>query len=417
MSTTTHTPATDDVVIVAARRTPQGKLLGAFASLTAVDLATTAAVATIEDATAAATAAGNTFTPGDIDYVVLGQVLLAGAGQNPARQVAVKAGIPLSVPAEIVNKVCLSGLDAIIHGTRMIRAGDARIVLAGGMESMTGAPHIVAGARAGRGYGDLKLVDAINRDGLYDAQTGDTMGAQTDNGNGPRGITREEQDALAAASHQRAATAAEAGIFTAEIAPVTVPQRRGEPITVTADEGIRPETTVETLARLRPAFIPDGTITAASSSQISDGAAIVLLTTREEAEARGFKILATIVSYGQTAGPDTAELHSQPSIALKAALAKAGLEVEDLSMIEINEAFAAVVIQTARDLGVDPAKINEHGGGISLGHPVGASGARLVVHAAHDLNRRKAESAGETLYAGAALCGGGGQGDAIVLAV
>ena len=395
-----HSP--DDVVILGARRTPQGKLLGSLASFTAVDLGSLAAKAAIDDAG---------IDPQEINYVLMGQVLLAGAGQNPARQVSLNAGVPLSVPAEIVNKVCLSGLDAIIHATRMIRAGDADVVLAGGMESMTNAPHIVQGARKGKGYGDLALVDAINRDGLHDAVTGCTMGEETDRGNEERGITRVAQDAIAAQSHQRAAEATENGYFDAELVEVEIPQRKGDPIVMKADEGIRPGTSEESLAKLRPAFIKDGTITAASSSQISDGAAAVVVARRSWAEEKGLTPIATIRSYGQTAGPDTRLLHSQPAHALTAALKKAKLTADELDLVEINEAFSAVVLQSTKELGVDADKVNVNGGGIAIGHPVGASGARLVVHMCHELKRRGGG------LAGVSLCGGGGQGDAMVVEV
>ena len=393
-------PRPDDVVIVGAKRTPQGRLLGSLASQTSVDLGAAAVSSALKD---------SGVSNGDVGYVVMGQVLLAGAGQNPARQVAVKSGIPLDVQAEIVNKVCLSGLDAIIHATRMIRVGDASIVVAGGMESMTNAPHIAAGVRQGKTYGDLRLVDAINRDGLHDAVSGKTMGEETDRGNQDRGITREEQDHIAALSHQRAEKARDEGLFDDEIVPIEIPQRKGDPVVVRADEGIRPGTTEEGLSRLRPAFLEGGTITAASSSQISDGAAAVVLTTREEAEKRGLRVLAVVGQYGQTAGPDTTQLHSQPSSALKSALDRSGWSIDDLDVIEINEAFAAVVAQSIKDLGVDMDRVNVNGGGIALGHPVGASGARLVVHMAHELERRGGGRAGVS------LCGGGGQGDALTL--
>ena len=390
----------DDVVIVAARRTPQGKLLGSLASKTSVDLGAAVVSSALADSGVPSS---------DIDYVVLGQVIVAGAGQNPARQVAVRSGIPLDVPAEIINKVCLSGLDAIIHATRMIRVGDASIVIAGGMESMTHAPHIAAGVRQGKSYGDLRLVDAINRDGLHDAVSGKTMGEETDRGNVERGITREEQDHIAALSHQRAEKARDEGLFKGEIVPIEGPQRKGDPIVVSTDEGIRTGVSAEGLASLRPVFVKDGTVTAASSSQISDGAAAVVVMTRENAERRGLRILATIGEYGQTAGPDTSLLHSQPSRALKAALDRSGWAIDDLDLIEINEAFAAVVAQSVKDLGVGLERVNVHGGGIALGHPVGASGARLVVHMAHELSRRGGGRAGVS------LCGGGGQGDALTL--
>jgi acetyl-CoA C-acetyltransferase len=390
----------DDVVVVAAARTPLGRLRGALAPLGAVELGAVAARAALERSGLGADA---------VDAVVVGQVLQAGAGQNPARQTAVGAGVGWDVPAVTVNKVCLSGLTAVIDGTRLIRSGEAEVVLVGGQESMTNAPHLLPGARAGFPYGDATLVDAVARDGLTDAFDRQSMGLSTEQTNtGDVLVSREEQDAVAAASHQRAAAAWKDGLFDAEIAPVSVPQRRGEPVEVRQDEGVRPDTTVEGLARLRPAFAPDGTITAGNASQISDGAAALVLTTRARAESAGSPVLATVRTWGQVAGPDTS-LHSQPARAIRQALDRAGWDVQDLDVVEINEAFATVVAVSTRVLGVDPELVNVHGGGIALGHPIGASGARLAVHAAHELSRRGGGRAA------VGLCGGGGQGEALLL--
>ncbi|NOW00974.1 acetyl-CoA C-acetyltransferase [Isoptericola chiayiensis] len=403
--TSTTDPRGDDVVVVSAARTPQGRLGGSLASLTAVELGAVAARAALEQAGALAA---------DVDTVVLGQVLQAGAGQNPARQTAVAAGVGMNVPAVTVNKVCLSGLTAVVDGARLLRTGEASVVLVGGQESMTNAPHLLPGARAGFRYGDATLLDAVSRDGLSDAFDGQAMGLSTEEHNtGSVHVTRTEQDEVAAASHQRAARAAKDGVLTAELAPVEVPQRRGEPVVVSSDEGVRPDTTAESLARLRPAFSREGTITAGNASQISDGAAALVLTTRSRAETAGVPVLATVRSAGQVAGPDTS-LHSQPANAIAAALRREGWSAEDLDHVEINEAFAVVSAVSTRVLGLSPDVVNPHGGGISLGHPIGASGARLAVHAAHELARRRAD--GETgVRAAVALCGGGGQGEALLL--
>ncbi|MDN6478147.1 acetyl-CoA C-acetyltransferase, partial [Corynebacterium variabile] len=369
-------PTPEDIVIIGAARTAQGKMLGALASKTAVDLGATAIRTALERAGVAAETVG---------HVVMGQVVQAGAGQNPAKQAAVAAGVPVSTPADTVNKVCLSGLDAVIHGSRLLRLGDADVVVAGGQESMTNAPHLAAGVRAGAKFGSLALQDSLERDGLTDAVHGTAMGVETEEGNTTRGITRAEQDRVAARSHQRVEAAIADGTFAEEIAPVEVTTRKGTVI-VDTDEGVRPGTTEESLAGLRPAFATDGTITAASASQISDGAAAVVLTTRAYAEANDLEVLAALGAYGQTAGPDTF-LHSQPAQAVAAALGKAGWEASDLDFLEINEAFAAVVVQSLRDLDYPLERTNIHGGGIALGHPIGCSGARLVVAAAHELNR------------------------------
>jgi acetyl-CoA C-acetyltransferase len=392
------TPTPEDIVIVGAARTAQGRMLGALASKTAVDLGATAISTALERAGVAAETVG---------HVVMGQVVQAGAGQNPAKQAAVAAGVPVSTPAETVNKVCLSGLDAVISASRLLRLGDAEVVVAGGQESMTNAPHLAAGVRAGAKFGSLVLQDSLERDGLTDAVHGTAMGVETEEGNSTRGITRAEQDRVAALSHQRAEAAIAEGTFAEEIAPVEVRTRKGTVI-VDTDEGVRPGTTEESLAGLRPAFAAEGTITAASASQISDGAAAVVLTTRAYAEVNGLEVLAALGAYGQTAGPDTF-LHSQPAQAVAAALGKAGWGVSDLDFLEINEAFGAVVVQSLRDLDYPLERTNIHGGGIALGHPIGCSGARLVVTAALELNRRGGGRAAVS------LCGGGGQGDALIL--
>ncbi len=386
-------------VIVGAARTPIGKLLGGLAGLAATDLGGIAIKAALERATA---------TPDDVDYVIMGQVLQAGAGQIPARQAAVKAGVPMTVPALTINKVCLSGLDAIALADQLIRAGEFETVVAGGMESMTNAPHLLPNARKGFKYGSAALLDAMAYDGLTDPFEHIAMGDSTERYNKKLGITREDQDAFAARSHQRAAAARKDGFFDAEIVPVPVPQRRGEPVLISDDEGIRPDTTVESLAKLKPVFAADGTITAGSSSQISDGAAAVLVTSRANAERRGWPILADIGAHGVVAGPDNS-LHSQPSRAIAKALQREGLSASDLDLVEINEAFAAVAIQSMRELDLNDNVVNVNGGAIALGHPIGMSGARLAVHLVYELRRR----GGGVGVAG--LCGGGGQGDALVI--
>jgi acetyl-CoA C-acetyltransferase len=348
--------------------------------------------------------------PDQVQYVIMGQVLTAGAGQIPARQAAVGAGIPMSVPALTVNKVCLSGLDAIALADQLIRAGEFDIVVAGGMESMTNAPHLLIGQRQGYKYGDVVLKDHMALDGLTDAYDNVSMGESTDRHSRRYGITREEQDAFGAASHRKAATAQKNGVFAEEIVPIEVPQRRGDPIVISEDEGIRPDTTPQTLAKLRPAFGAEGTITAGTSSPISDGAAAVVVMSRAKAEELGLPWLAEIGAHGNVAGPDNS-LHAQPANAIAHALRKAGLTTDALDLIEINEAFAAVGIQSTRELGVSPDIVNVNGGAIALGHPIGMSGARLVLTLALELRRR-----GGGLGA-AALCGGGGQGDALLVRV
>jgi acetyl-CoA C-acetyltransferase len=388
-------------VIVAGARTPMGRLLGSLRSFSGVDLGGFAIKAALERAG---------ITGDQVQYVIMGQVLTAGAGQIPARQAAVKAGIPMSVPALTVNKVCLSGLDAIALADQLIRAGEFDIVVAGGQESMTNAPHLLPKSREGHKYGAIQMLDAMAHDGLTDSFEGIAMGESTEAHNTRLGIERAPQDAFGALSQQRAAAAQKNGIFDAEITPVTIPQRKGDPIVFAQDEGIRPETTAEGLAKLRPAFGKNGTITAGTSSQISDGAAAVVVMSRARAEELGLPWIAEIGAHGNVAGPDNS-LQSQPSNAINHALGKAGLTVDDLDLIEINEAFAAVAVQSMKDLGVGTEKVNVNGGAIALGHPIGMSGARLVLHLALELGRR----GGGTGVA--ALCGGGGQGDALILHV
>ena len=390
-----------DAVIVGGARTPIGRLLGSLSSLTGAQLGGVAIKAALERAG----------LPADrVEYVIMGQVLQAGEGQIPARQAAVVAGIPMTVPALSVNKVCLSGLDAIALAAQLIRAGEFDVVVAGGMESMSRAPHLLPGSRLGVKYGDAALVDSMALDGLTDAFDQVSMGESTERHNARLGITRQEQDAFAARSHPRAAEAAKDGLLAEAIVPVAIPQRRGEPVLVDSDEGVRPETTVESLAALKPAFAAGGTITAGSASQISDGACAVVLMSAEAAAAAGATVLAEVGAHGVVAGPDNS-LHSQPSRAIQRALGKAGLTVRDLTLIEINEAFAAVALQSIRDLGVRPDNVNVNGGAIAIGHPLGASGARIALHLVYELRRR-----GGGLGA-AALCGGGGQGDALLFRV
>lgn len=393
-------PSPNDVVILAGARTPQGKMLGQLASLDSVALGAHAIKHAVER---------SGVSPEQVERVVLGQVILAGAGQNPARQAAIKAGLPWNVTAEIVNKVCLSGLDAVIHAARMIRLGEANVVVAGGQESMTNAPHVARGVRQGKAYGALALEDTLERDGLVDSFDACSMGTLTEGPLAKLNISREDQDEVAALSHQRAAAAQESGIFAAEIAPIEIPQRKGDPIIVDTDQGIRPESTVESLGKLRPAFVREGgSITAGNSSPISDGAAAMVLTSRAWAEEHGLEYLAVVGQAGQTAGPDNS-LHAQPADSLKEALRRADWEVSELDFIEINEAFGAVAVQSLRDLDYPLENTNIHGGAIALGHPIGCSGARLTLTAAMELARRGSGRAGVS------LCGGGGQGDALLL--
>lgn len=388
-----------DVVIIGAARTPFARLNGALASQPATTLGGHAIAAALAQAP---------ITGEDVDAVFLGQVLQAGAGQNPARQAALGGGVGPRAHASAINKVCLSGLSAVIDAARLIRTGEAQVVVAGGMESMSQAPHLLPGSRAGWPYGDRTAVDHLAYDGLTDATDQVSMGALTEHGSaGLAGtdLSRSAQDAWASASHQRAAAATDTGRFAAEIAPVTVPSRRSE-TEVSSDEGIRPGTTADTLAALRPAFADDGAITAGNASQLTDGAAALVLTTRARAEADGADVLVTVRACGQVAGPDNS-LHTQPSHAIAQALGRAGWAAGDLAQVEINEAFAAVVLASITDLAVPPELVNPNGGAIALGHPIGASGARLVVHLAHALQSGQRGAAG--------LCGGGGQGEALLL--
>jgi acetyl-CoA C-acetyltransferase len=388
-------------VIVGGARTPVGRLLGSLASKSASELGGIAIAGALDRAGVG---------PDQVQYVIMGQVLQAGAGQITARQAAVAAGISMSVPALTVNKVCLSGLDAIALASQLVRLGEYDVIVAGGMESMTRAPHLLPNSRAGYKYGPVELQDSMALDGLTDAFDHLSMGESTDNSGRKLGIARAEQDEFAAASHQRAAAATKNGLFAAEIVSVNLPQRGGETLTVTEDEGIRPGTTAEALAKLKPAFSKDGTITAGTASQISDGAAAVVVMSAEAARQAGATVLAEIGAHGNVAGPDNS-LQSQPSNAIKQALAKAGLSVTDLDLIEINEAFAQVAIQSMRELGVSHDIVNVNGGAIAIGHPIGASGARIALHLCHELRRR-----GGGLGA-AGLCGGGGQGAALLLRV
>ena len=388
-------------VIVAGARTPMGRLLGSLKSFSGADLGGFAIKAALDRAGIG----------GDqVQYVIMGQVLQAGAGQIPARQAAVKAGIPMNVPALTINKVCLSGLDAIALADQLIRAGEFDVVVAGGQESMTNAPHLLPKSREGFKYGAIEMLDAMAYDGLTDAFENIAMGESTEKHNTRLGILRPEQDEIAAQSHQRAAAAQKNGLFEAEITPVEIPQRKGEPVVFSQDEGIRGETTAESLGKLRPAFTKDGTITAGSASQISDGAAAVVVMSKAKAQELGLEWLAEIGAHGNVAGPDNS-LQSQPSNAILHALKKEGLDVADLDLIEINEAFAAVAVQSMKDLGVSTEKVNVNGGAIALGHPIGMSGARLVLHLALELKRRGGG------VGAAALCGGGGQGDALIVRV
>jgi acetyl-CoA C-acetyltransferase len=389
-------------VIVAGARTPIGRLLGALKGFSAADLGGIAITGALEKAGV---------RPDQVEYVIMGQVLQAGVGQIPARQAAVKSGIPMTVPALTINKVCLSGLDAIALADQLIRAGEFEIVVAGGMESMTNAPHLLTGSREGHRYGDVTLRDHMAYDGLWDVFTDQAMGALTEACNAVGlELSREEQDAFSARSHQRAAAGWKNGVFDDEVVPVEIPQRKGEPVVFGADEGIRADTTVESLSRLRPAFGGDGTITAGSASQISDGACAVVVMSKAKAEELGLPWLAEIGAHGVVAGPDST-LQSQPAAAIRAACARDGIEPADLDLVEINEAFAAVGIASTRELGLDEDRVNVDGGAIAVGHPIGMSGARLVLHVALELRRRGGGTGA------ASLCGGGGQGDALLIRV
>ena len=386
-------------VIVAGARTPIGKLSGALGGFAATELGGFAIAAALERAGVA---------PDQVDYVFMGQVILAGAGQITARQAAANAGVPMSVPSSTINKVCLSGLNAIYLADLMINAGEADIIVAGGMESMTQAPYLLPGARGGYRIGDGKLVDSMMYDGLFCAFDNCAMGLGTERYNGADGVSRERQDAFSALSHERAAAAIKDGKFADEIVPVSVLQRKGDPLVVDTDEGVRPETTAESLGKLRPAFEKTGTITAGNASQISDGGAAVIVMSKAKAEELGLSPLGELVSYGQVAGPSPSLLH-QPSHATTVALDKAGLKVSDIDIFEINEAFAAVGCASASDLGISDDVVNVNGGAIALGHPVGMSGTRLALTALLELKRRGGGTAAVS------LCGGGGQGDAAVL--
>lgn len=391
-----------ETVIVAGARTPMGRLLGSLSSLSAAKLGAVA----IESALDRAGVSGDA-----VDYVVMGQVIQAGAGQNPARTAAIEAGVPTSVPAITINKVCLSGLNAVATADQLIRAGECEIVVAGGMESMSQAPHLLPSSRTGVKYGDAALVDSMAYDALFDQATSQAMGALTEACNtGAAEATREEQDRVAAESHQRAGRAAEQGVFAEEIVAVRIPQRRGEDVVVDSDEGIRADATAESLGKLRPAFSKDGTVTAGSASQISDGACALVVMSKTKAQELGLDWIAEIGAHGMVAGPDSS-LQLQPANAIEAACAKAGIAPADLDLLEINEAFAAVSIASARQLGVSEDIVNVNGGAIALGHPVGMSGARLLLHLALELGRRGGGTGA------AALCGGGGQGDALILHV
>jgi len=388
-------------VIVSGARTPMGRLLGSLKDFSGTDLGGFAIKAALERAG---------LSGDQVDYVIMGQVLQAGAGQITARQAAVKGGIPMDVPALTVNKVCLSGLDAIALADQLIRAGEYEIVVAGGMESMTNAPHLLQKSREGTKFGDAKLVDSMAYDGLFCAFDLVAMGSSTETHNAKHELTREEQDAFSAASHQKAAHAAKNGLLDEEIVAIQVPQRRGDPIEFAHDEGVRADTSTESLAKLKPAFAPEGTITAGSASQISDGACAVVVMSDAKAAELGLTPLAEIGAHGVVAGPD-ASLHSQPANAIAKACAKEGMSPSDLDLVEINEAFAAVGIVSTRQLGLDPAIVNVNGGAIAMGHPIGMSGARIALHLAFELRRRGGG------VGAAALCGGGGQGDALILRV
>lgn len=388
-------------VLVAGARTPIGRLLGGLKDLTAADLGGVA----IKGALAKAGVSGD-----QVDYVIMGQVIQAGSGQNPARMAAVNGGIPMSVPSMTINKVCLSGINAIALADQLIRAGEAEIVVAGGMESMTRAPHLLQGSREGTKFGDTALVDSMAYDALFDQFTSQAMGLLTEEHNAAaHNLTREEQDEFAAQSHAKAAVAWKNGVFDDEVVPVEIETRKGT-VTISQDEGVRADTTAESLARLRPAFSKEGTITAGSASQISDGAAAVVVMSRAKAEELGLEWLAEIGAHGQVAGPDST-LQLQPAAATSRACEKEGISPTDLDLVEFNEAFAAVGISSARELGISNDKVNVNGGAIALGHPVGMSGARIVLHLALELKRRGGG------VGAAALCGGGGQGDALIVRV
>jgi acetyl-CoA C-acetyltransferase len=385
--------------IIAGARTPIGKMSGTLASFSAADLGGFAIAAALQRAGVA---------PHEVEHVIMGQVLMAGQGQVPSRQAASKAGIPMSVPSISINKVCLSGLNSIYLADQMISSGEADIVIAGGMESMTNAPYLAMGARSGFRFGDVQLLDAIQRDGLWCAFDACLMGLGTERyaaGN----ISRDAQDDLAMKSNQRAAAAIAAGRLADEIVPISIPQRKGDPLVIDSDEGVRASTTMESLGSLKPAFDKDGTVTAGNASQISDAGSAIVMMSKREAERRGLKPLGEFVSYGMVAGPDNASLLHQPSRSIMKALDRAGKKVSDVDLFEINEAFAAVGIASMRELGISDDIVNVNGGAIALGHPIGMSGNRLALTLLHELQRR-----GGGMGA-AALCGGGGQGDALIV--
>ncbi|MCV7229941.1 acetyl-CoA C-acetyltransferase [Mycolicibacterium komossense] len=390
-------------VIVAGARTPIGKLMGSLKDFSGSDLGAIAIKAALEKAFP------NSESPASlVDYVIMGQVLTAGAGQMPARQSAVGAGIGWDVPALTINKMCLSGIDAIALADQLIRAGEFDVVVAGGQESMSKAPHLLMDSRAGYKYGDVTVLDHLAYDGLHDVFTDQPMGALTEQRNDTDKFTRLEQDEYAAGSHQKAAAAWKDGVFADEVVPVSIPQRKGDPIEFTEDEGIRANTTADSLGGLKPAFRKDGTITAGSASQISDGACAVVVMNKEKAQELGLDWLCEIGAHGVVAGPDST-LQSQPANAIKKAVAREGISLDQLDVIEINEAFAAVSLASTKELGIDPGKVNVNGGAIAVGHPIGMSGARITLHVALELKRRGSG------YGVAALCGAGGQGDALVL--
>ena len=386
-------------VIVAGARTPIGKFGKALADFEAVDLGGIAISEALER---------SGVDPGDVDYTIFGHVIQAGTGQITARQAAIKAGIPKEIPALTINKVCLSGMNAIALADQLIRAGEMEVAVAGGMESMSRAPYLIPRARTGNRLGNTELVDSMIHDGLWSTFTGQQMGESSDEVNAELGISREEQDVWAARSHRRAANAWDEGKLAEEVVAVEALQRKGGALRIDRDEGIRPDSTAETLAELRPAFDPEGTITAGNASQLSDGAAAVVVMSRERAQAEGRTPLAEVVAHGMSADR-FAYLHTVPAIALQNALKKAGLDVHDLGLVEINEAFAAVAVNATRMLGVSEELVNVNGGAVALGHPIGASGARLVLTLAHEMRRRGVE------LGGAGICGGGGQGDALII--
>ena len=388
-------------VIVAGARTPIGKLLGGLSSLSAAELGGVAIAGALEKAGV---------SPDDVQYVIMGQVLTAGAGQLPARQAAVAAGIPMGVPSTTVSKVCLSGIQSVILADQFIRTGDFDVIVAGGQESMSQAPHLLRGSRTGTKFGAITMVDHMAIDGLEDATTAEAMGALTERKNDEEPLSRAQQDGFAAESHRRAAAAWDAGMFDEEVVPVSIAQRRGDPVVVSRDESIRADTSTESLAALRPAFRSDGTITAGNASPISDGACAMIVMDRDRADELGIPWLAEIGAHGMVAGPDST-LQAQPANAIALACEREGITPAELDLIEINEAFAAVGLASAAQLGVDLDRVNVNGGAIAVGHPIGMSGARIVLHVALELRRRGGG------IGVAALCGGGGQGDALIVRV